>query len=79
MTKNYTLRKVEFEDETLLTPIHSALTGERRHMDRDRFSRFRRPVLQYFLVTPGKEFQSACEAIFRADSTEHVEPSSLRH
>ena len=35
LTKNYTLRKVEFEGETLSTPIHSALTGERPRMDRD--------------------------------------------
>ena len=32
---NDTLRKVDFEGETLSTPIHSALTGERPHMDWD--------------------------------------------
>ena len=33
--KNDTLRKVEFEGETLSTPIHCALTSEHHGMDRD--------------------------------------------
>ena len=35
LTKNYTLRKVEFQGETLSTPIHSTFTGKRPRMDRD--------------------------------------------
>ena len=35
LTKNYSLRKVELEGESPSTPIDSALTGERPHMDRD--------------------------------------------
>ena len=35
LIKYYTLRKVEFEGETLSTPIHSALARERPRMDRD--------------------------------------------
>ena len=35
LTKNYSRRKVEIEGESTSTPIDSAVTGERPHMDRD--------------------------------------------
>ena len=46
LTKNDSLRKVEIEGESPSTPIDSAVTGERPHMDRDVTGSYHRvPVL----------------------------------